>query len=88
MHMPVKFKYILFDSHDVNTNYMLERALKSIINVQINIYALLVFWGFPGVTVVRNPPANVGDMRHKRVRCLGWKDPLEEEIATCSSILA
>ena len=33
MHMPVKFKYILFDSHDVNTNYMLERALKSIINV-------------------------------------------------------
>ena len=29
MHMPVKFKYILFDSHDVDTNDMLERTLKS-----------------------------------------------------------
>ena len=38
--------------------------------------------------MVRNPPANEGDIRHKKVRCLVWEDPLEEEITTCSSILA
>ena len=41
--------------------------------------------GFPGGSVVKNPPANAGDVW---VRFLGWKDPLEEEIATHSSILA
>ena len=34
-------------------------------------------WGFPGGSVVKNPPANTGD-----------EDPLEEEMATPSSILA
>ena len=37
--------------------------------------------------VVKNPPANVGDFR-KLVRSLGWEDPLEEGVATHSSILA
>ena len=32
---------------------------------------------------MKNPPANVGD-----VRDLGWEDPLEEGMATHSSILA
>ena len=36
--------------------------------------------GFPGGSVVKNPPANVGSM--------GWKDPLEKEMVTHSSILA
>ena len=36
--------------------------------------------GFPGGSLVKNPPANVGDM--------GWEDPLEKEMATHSSILA
>ena len=36
--------------------------------------------------VVKNPPANVGDLR-KSVRSLGWEDPLEEGMATHSSIL-
>ena len=36
--------------------------------------------------VVKNPPANVGDLR-KSVRSLGWEDPLEEGVATHSSIL-
>ena len=40
--------------------------------------------GFPGGSVVKNPPANAGDM----VRSLGWKDPLEKEMATYSSIHA
>ena len=35
---------------------------------------------FPGGSVVKNPPANAGD--------LGWEAPLEKEMATHSSILA
>ena len=34
--------------------------------------------------MVKNPPA----MQETWVRSLGWKDPLEEEMATYSSILA
>ena len=37
--------------------------------------------------VVKNPPANAGDVR-VQVRSLGREDPLEEEVATHSSILA
>ena len=40
--------------------------------------------GFPAGLVVKNPPANAGD----RVRSLGQEDPLEECMATHSSILA
>ena len=35
--------------------------------------------GYPGGSVVKNPPANTGDV--------DWEDPLEEETATHSSIL-
>ena len=41
--------------------------------------------GFPGGTVVKNPPANAVD---NRVRSLGQDDPLEKEMATHSSSLA
>ena len=37
--------------------------------------------------VVKNPPANAGDIRDG-VWSLGWEDPLEEGMATYSSILA
>ena len=37
--------------------------------------------------VVRKLPANAGDIR-EAVLSLGWDDPLEEEMATHSSILA
>ena len=40
--------------------------------------------GFPGDSVVKNPPA----MQEMQVRYLGQEDPLEEEMATHSSILA
>ena len=40
--------------------------------------------GFPGGSVVENPPANVGDVGLS----LGGEDPLEEEMATHSSSLA
>ena len=37
--------------------------------------------------VVKNPPTNAGDIRDM-VPFLGWEDPLEEGMATHSSILA
>ena len=40
--------------------------------------------GFPGVSVVKNPPT----MQETWVQSMNWKDPLEEEMATHSSILA
>ena len=41
----------------------------------------------PGDSVVMNPPAKAGDPRDV-VQFLGWEDPLEEGMATHSSILA
>ena len=40
--------------------------------------------GFPGGSVIKNPPVEQGT----QVWSLGWKDPLEKEMATHSSILA
>ena len=40
--------------------------------------------GFPGGSVVKNPPVTWETW----VRSLGWEDPLEEGMATHSSILA
>ena len=37
--------------------------------------------------MVKNPPANAGDARDIGL-IPGWEDPLKEEMATCSSILA
>ena len=42
-------------------------------------------WGFPGGSVVKNPPTNSGD---QWVPSLGQEDPLEKEMAIHSSILA
>ena len=47
-------------------------------------FTLLV--GFPGGSVVNNPPANAGDVGS--VPGWVWEDALEEEMATHSSILA
>ena len=46
-----------------------------------------VYMGFPGGSVVKNPPANAGD-EETGVQSLGQKDPLEKEMATHSGILA
>ena len=43
--------------------------------------------GFPGHSVVKNLPA-MQDLQETRVRSLGQEDPLEEVMATHSSILA
>ena len=45
---------------------------------------LIIFRGFPGGSVVKNPSA----MQKLQVGSLSWEDPLEEEMATRSSILA
>ena len=37
--------------------------------------------------MVKNPPANAGNIRDQ-VQSLDWEDPLEESMATHSSILA
>ena len=42
------------------------------------------FKGFPMAQLVKNPPA----MWETRVQSLGWEDPLENGMATYSSILA
>ena len=40
--------------------------------------------GLPGSPVIKNPPA----VQETQVRSLGWEDPLEESMATHSSVLA
>ena len=46
--------------------------------------AAMLTKGFPGGSEVKNLPA----MQEMQVRSLGWEDPLEKEMATCSSSLA
>ena len=38
--------------------------------------------------MLKNLPAKAGDSKTSWVRSLGGEDPLREEMATCSSILA
>ena len=45
-------------------------------------------YGLPRWTVVQNPPANTGDARDVGFLFMGREDPLEEEMATHSSIFA
>ena len=44
-------------------------------------------WASQVVLVVKNPPANAGDIRDVG-SVSGWEDPLEESMAAHSSILA
>ena len=43
--------------------------------------------GFPSGSVVKNLPA-VSETQETGIQSLGREDPLEEEMATCSSVLA
>ena len=49
-----------------------------------NGYPLQYSWASLVIQMVKNPPA----MRETWVRSLGWEDPLEEGMATHSSVLA
>ena len=44
--------------------------------------------GFPGSSAVENLPSKQETWQEPWVWSLGWDDPLEKEMATCSSILA
>ena len=44
--------------------------------------------GFPDGIVVKNPPANAGDVQETWVQSLDQEDPLEKETATHSSVPA
>ena len=59
------------------------------IYIYIYIYILSVYTyiGFPGGSVVKNTPA-MQEPQETQVRSLGQEDPLEEGIASYSSILA
>ena len=48
---------------------------------------VLAIWGFPGDSAVKNLPA-MQQTQETRVRSLGGEDPLEDSMATHSSILA
>ena len=48
------------------------------------ILAISIQLGFPGGSVVKNPP----DKQEMRVQLLGWEDPLEKDMATHCSALA
>ena len=52
--------------------------------IQLRSYLTYSVPGFPGAQTGRNLPA----MQETWVQILGWEDPLEEGIATHSSILA
>ena len=45
-------------------------------------------WATYMALVIKNPPANVGDIRYSVFNPLGQEDPPEEGVATDSSILA
>ena len=47
-------------------------------------FILYIVLDFPSGSGVRNPPA----VQETQTGTLGWEDPLEEEMATYSSILA
>ena len=56
------------------------------IKIQINILSFTINQiGFPGGSVVKNPPAK---QETWVLLLLGWEDALEKEMATHSSILA
>ena len=56
-----------------------------IIRIPETIYPeLLLQVGFPGSSAVKNPLV----IQETQIQSLGWEDPLEEEMATHSSILA
>ena len=58
-----------------------------VLNQQLEKLSLYIY-GFPVALVIKNLPANARDVRDMGVRSLGQEDPLEEGMATHSSIPA
>ena len=53
----------------------------------IFVFSCLLFSGFPGGSAVKNPPA-MQEPQEMWILSLGQEDPLEEALASHSSILA
>ena len=58
----------------------------SLCTIELSVYNPLL-WGFPGGSAVKNPPA-MQESQETQVRFWDWEDPLEEGMATHSSIIA
>ena len=69
--------------HGILQARILERVASSFSNVCVYIHTHICK-GFPGSSVVKSLPP----MQETQVRSLSWEDPLEESMATHSSILA
>ena len=67
-----------------NTFQITCHSSASVLLLSIVVRVHWIYMGFPGGSVVKNPPVN----REMQVWSLGEEDPLEKEIATHSSILA
>ena len=52
--------------------------------LDMDLFLFTLLRGFPSGSVIWNPPADAGNVH----TIPGWEDPLEEEMATDSSILA
>ena len=63
----------------------LKKNIYIYVHTHIHVY-IYVYMGFPGGSGVKNLPA-VQETQETQVRSLGQKDPLEEGMATHSSIL-
>ena len=61
-------------------------GVDNILEKEMAIYSSTI-WGFPHTSVVKNLPA-MQKPQEMWVLSLGWEDPLEEEMANHSSILA
>ena len=70
-----------------NPGFGVRQILKILIHKSWILKWFSTFSSSQVVLVVKNPPANAGDIE-MRVQSLGGQDPLEEGMATHSSILA
>ena len=61
-------------------------TVQAIKTISLSVEQVTTKSGFPGGSVVENPPANARDVRDTD-SIPGWEDPLEEDVATHSSIL-
>ena len=62
-------------------------SLPACVSLDVMLYAMHAITTFPGGSVVNNP-LPMQETQQSQVQSLGGEDPLEEEIATHSSILA
>ena len=79
-----KPKLSLHDQQSTNNPINVTRYDLENINLAKNAGVTFILWASLVTQMVKNPPA----MQETWVQSLGWEDPLEEGMATHSSILA